>query len=330
MEKTIYIFSNGELKRRGNTIGFHSTEGTRYVPVEAVREIAVFGEVSLNKKFLEFLSQQEILLHYFSHHGYYMGTFYPREHYNAGLVTVRQVALYLDSRERLRLARSFVRGGCENIRRVLKYYINRGRKLEAVLNTIESAVTELEGIGSISSLMAVEGRVRQAYYSAWDEILQDKGFSFETRTKRPPQNRINTLISFLNSLLYTTILSEIYKTHLDPRIGYLHENNYRRFSLNLDVAEIFKPIIVDRLIFSLVGKSMIRAQDFREEQGGVYLKQSALRRIVQEYEKKLQITIMARKLRRKVSYRRLIRLELYKIQKHVLEDEPYEPFVANW
>lgn len=330
MEKTIYIFSNGELKRKGNTIGLQSTEGTRYVPVEAVREISVFGEVTLNKKFLEFLSQHEIVLHYFSHYGYYMGTFYPREHYNAGLITVRQAAFYLNVEERLRLARAFVRGGLENIRRVLKYYANRGRNVHAAVKAVESAILDVREIDSIPALMAVEGRVRENYYDAWDEILNDEGFSFGERTKRPPRNRMNALLSFLNSLLYTTILSEIYKTHLDPRIGYLHESNYRRFSLNLDVAEIFKPVIVDRLIFFLIGKSMIHIDDFREEHGGIYLKKSALQRVVQEYEKKLQTTIMARKLRRRVSYRRLIRLELYKIQKHILGEEEYEPFVASW
>ena len=66
----------------------------------------------------------------------------------------------------------------------------------------------------------------------------------ENRSKRPPQNRLNALISFLNSLCYVTTLAQIYKTHLDPRIGFLHETNFRRFSLNLDIAEIFKPIKV--------------------------------------------------------------------------------------
>ena len=72
------------------------------------------------------------------------------------------------------------------------------------------------------------------------------------------------MISFGNSIMYTTTLSEIYKTHLDPRIGYLHSTNFRRFTLSLDVSEIFKPIIIDRVIFTLLGRNMINGDDFEK------------------------------------------------------------------
>ncbi len=75
--------------------------------------------------------------------------------------------------------------------------------------------------------------------------------------------------------MYTSVLGEIYKTHLDPRVGYLHSTNDRRFSLNLDVAEIFKPIIVDRLIFSLVSKRVIVLKDFQKQKGGLVMSESA-------------------------------------------------------
>ena len=93
----------------------------------------------------------------------------------------------------------------------------------------------------------------------------------EKRTRRPPKSKINTVISFGNGLLYTVVLSEIYKTHLDPRIGFLHATNFRRFTLNLDVAEIFKPIIVDRTIFYLLNKQMLKKQHFMKELNQVYL-----------------------------------------------------------
>ena len=87
--------------------------------------------------------------------------------------------------------------------------------------------------------MAIEGNIRDIYYDGFDKIINDELFEFKRRTKRPPLNRLNSLISFGNSLLYTCVLREIYKTHLDPRIGYLHTTNNRRFTLNLDVAENF-------------------------------------------------------------------------------------------
>jgi len=200
----------------------------------------------------------------------------------------------------------------------------------SLIPAVEHALGDLETADSVANLMSIEGTVRQSYYGAWDVILSDPDFRFEHRSKRPPMNRINALISFLNSMLYTTVLSEVYKTHLDPRIGYLHESNYRRFSLNLDVAEVFRPIIVDRLIFSLIAKKVLKAGDFVEKQAGLYMKQDALRRVVKMYEERLRSLVTVRKLRRKVSYRRLIRLELYKVQKHIMGDTEYEPYISPW
>ena len=137
------------------------------------------------------------------------------------------------------------------------------------MEKIELGLNKIDSVESIAELMAVEGNTRELYYKGFDIIINDKDFMFEERTRRPPQNYLNTLISFGNTLAYTTCLSEIYKTHLDPRIGYLHSTNFRRFSLNLDVAEIFKPILVDRIIFNCIGKKIITKKERRKQNGKV-------------------------------------------------------------
>lgn len=330
MKKTIYIFSEGELRRKDNTLYYESEMGKKYLPVEDINEILAFGEVAFNKSFLEFISQKEILIHYFNYYGYYMGTFYPREHYNSGYMILKQAEHYLKDEKRLELAKAFVLGAYKNIRQVLKYYNNRGKELQEIINSIEVQIKNLDNCSGISQLMALEGHIREQYYKSFDIILQNKDFIFDERSRRPPKNPLNTLISFGNSIIYTLVLSEIYKTHLDPRIGFLHATNFRRFSLNLDVAEIFKPIIVDRLIFSLIDKKMITKNDFEKQLEGLLLKEKGKKTFVEELDKKLQTTINHRSIGRKVSYRRLIRLELYKITKHLLGEEHYEPFVAQW
>ena len=330
MKKTIYIFSDGDLHRKDNTIYFSTADGKKYLPVEDISELFVFGEVSLNKKFLEFVSQKEILIHYFNYYGYYMGTFYPREHYNSGYMTLRQAEHYLDNNKRMVIAKQFVAGAVANIKKVLRYYKNRGKNLQDYIEAIENLEQSLAYCQSISELMALEGNVRNYYYKAFDVILENPDFVFEERSRRPPKNHLNCLISFGNSILYTYILSEIYRTHLDPRIGFLHATNFRRFSLNLDVAEIFKPIIVDRLIFTLVGKRMITKADFEKGMEGVVLKEKGQRKFVDELDKRLKATIKHRSTGREASYRRLLRLELYKLEKHLMGEDIYEPFVAQW
>ncbi|MGB4028038.1 MAG: type I-B CRISPR-associated endonuclease Cas1b [Acetomicrobium sp.] len=332
MRQTMYILSSGTLERQQNTLVFKDGDGKkRYMPVETIADIQIFGELSFNKRFLEFLTQNEITMHFFNRYGYYVGSFYPREYYNSGCLILKQSEHYLDSKKRMDLARRFVSGAINNMKKVLEYYARRGvEDLSSALDKLDQYVAAVELQSSPEALMAIEGNARETYYSAFDAIIDNEEFAFAKRTRRPPQNRLNALISFGNSLLYVTVLSEIYRTHLDPRIGFLHATNFRRFSLNLDVAEIFKPIFVDRLIFSLINKNQLKARDFSSGVEGVYLSEAGRQKYIEEWEKRLRTTIDHPTLRRKVSYRRLIRLDLYKIEKHLLEDRPYEPYASRW
>jgi len=303
----------------------------KHFPIEQIREILVFGEIELNKRTLEFLGTHEVLVHFFNRFGNYIGSFYPKEHYNSGYMLVKQVEHYLDQTKRVDLARRFVQGALQNMLQVLRYYINRGKEdLQPVYDCVARQLLRLNGLGKVEQLMQAEGQAREAYYKAFDLVLGQEDFAFEERTRRPPQNRLNALLSFGNSLIYSLVLSEIYKTHLDPRIGFLHASNFRRFSLNLDVAEVFKPILVDRLVLSLIQKEQIKAQDFESGSGGLFLKEKAKRVFVEAWEKRLSTTFLHRGLDRNVSYRRLVRLELYKLEKHLLDDREYTPFRSRW
>lgn len=330
MKKTIYIFNDGEIKRKDNTLCFITEASKKYIPIEDINDILIFGEVSLNKSLLEYLSQKEILLHFFNYYGYYVGTYYPREHLNSGYMILKQAENYLDETKRLTIASSFVEGSSKNILNVIRYYKNRGKDLEGIEDSIMSLQNKIEICRNSDELMGIEGNIRDTYYKGFDLIIENDKFKFEQRTRRPPKNYLNTLISFGNSMMYVLVLSQIYKTHLDPRIGYLHTTNFRRFTLNLDVAEIFKPIIVDRIIFTLISKKMINENDFEKDMGGILLKEKGRKIFVQEFDDKLGTTIQHRELGRNVSYRRLIRMELYKLEKHLIGEKEYSPYISRW
>lgn len=328
--EVLYIFKSGRLERKNNTLSFVTDEGERkYIPVENVSEIYVFGEVDFNKRALEFLTEHEITLHMFNYYGYYMGSYYPREHYNSSYVLTKQVEKYLNEKERLEIAKRILEGCTKNMLKNLADYYGKIKELRDVADGIEEMLGKLKRSQNIEELMGVEANIRQAYYNAFDKIVAEPEFQFEKRTKRPPENEFNALISFGNSLLYTTVLSQIYQTHLDPRIGYLHTNNHRRFTLNLDIAEIFKPVIVDRMIFSLLNRKQITKKDFLKDMNGVFLSEKGKKTAVQEFNSRLDTTVYLDKLRRHVSYRTLIRIEAYKIEKHILDDEEYRPFVRK-
>lgn len=182
---------------------------------------------------------------------------------------------------------------------------------------------------TIEELMGIEGNIRKHYYAAWNMIINQE-ICFEKRVMHPPDNMINSLISFVNSLIYTKVLSEVYHTQLNPTISYLHEPGVRRYSLCLDIAEVFKPLIGDRLIFSLLNRKQITEDSFTKELNFLHLKKDSSRLIVQELEERLKKTIMHKELGRQVSYRYLIRLEAYKLVKHLIGEKEYEGFKIWW
>ena len=318
------------MKRKDNTLQFTTYEGEkRDIPIERISDIYVMSEMSFNTAFINYISQYGIPLHFFNYYNFYTGSFYPKEHLLAGQLLIKQVEHYLNFDERLMIAKKFIETAADNIYRNLRYYNSRGKELGDYMMQIDSYRKNISKSKSIEELMGIEGNIRKIYYSAWNVIVSQE-IRFEKRVMHPPDNMINSLISFVNSLIYAKVLSEIYHTQLDPTISYLHEPGYRRYSLSLDISEVFKPLIGDRLIFSLLNRNQITENSFTKELNFLHLKKEASKLIVSEFEKRLKTTIMHKELEKQVSYQYLIRLECYKIIKHILGEKEYEGFKIWW
>lgn len=330
MKKTYYIFSNGQIKRKDNTIQFIDEKSSKKdIPIETISDLYLMGEISLNTKFLNFIAQHEISAHFFNYYSFYTGSFYPRDYLQAGRMLVKQVEHYSDLTKRQAIAFQFLKAAADNIYRNLRYYSSRGHAIDGPMQEIDYLRRQLNCHLPINTLMGIEGNIRKTYYESWNVIVNQE-INFNLRVKRPPDNMINTLISFINSLIYTRTLSEIYHTQLDPTISYLHEPGVRRFSLALDIAEIFKPIIGDRLIFSLLNRKQITEDDFDQELNFLSLNKKAAMLICQEFDSALQRTVKHKELGRSVSYQYLIRLEVYKLAKHLMGEKEYSGFVFWW
>lgn len=324
--RNYYIFTNGRMKRKENTVYIENENGDKKaIPIEDIDTVHIFGEVDMNTKLLNFLCQQEKTVHFYNYYGFYSGSLMPRDRNVSGHLTVKQVQHYLDPERRFYLAFSFVEGAIFHMLRNLREYKNT----EEFQNKIKEELANAVQTKSISELMGCEGRAKETYYEAFNVILK-ADFSMEKREKRPPTNPVNALISFANSMIYTTVLNEIYHTQLNPTISYLHEPGQRRFSLSLDVAEIFKPLIADVIIFKLINNNMIKLEDFEEDVNYCYLNENGRKKFIKEFDQKLSTTIKHRKMKRNVSYRKIIRIECYKLIKHFLGDEVYTPFKAWW
>ena len=330
MQQSFYVYNNGDLKRKDNTLRFTSYDGEkRDIPIERISDIYVMSEMSFNTTFLSYISQYGIPIHFFNYYNFYTGSFYPKESNLAGQLLVNQVQHYTDYDKRLLIAKKFIQAAADNIYRNLRYYNGRDKDVSEYMKNIDSLRAGLVGVKSIQELMGIEGNIRKKYYAAWSVIINQE-IEFDKRVMHPPDNMINSLISFVNSLVYTRTLSEIYHTQLNPTISYLHEPGVRRYSLCLDISEVFKPLIGDRLIFSLLNRKQITENSFTKELNYLHLKKEASKLIVSEFENRMKQTIMHKELGRQVSYQYLIRLEAYKLIKHLIGEKEYEGFRIWW
>jgi len=360
MKRPYYIFSNGRLRRSQNTLRLERAGGERTpgadpddygtpsgeptgekvpFPIESVESLYLMGEIDVNAKLVTFLAQNEVPAFFFDYYGNYTAALYPREHLLSGRLKVAQVKHHLCSEQRLRLARAFVAAACYNILRVLKYYGSRldgeaACKVRAAMEEIEARASAVPQAPDVPTLMGLEGAARSSYYRAWPALLGKAGaaFPFDRRERQPPSNELNALISFGNSLCYTVCLRQLYHTALDPTVSYLHEPGDRRFSLALDLAEVFKPLLVDRAIFRLIKTRQIQPKHFEERLGGTYLKERGRKVFTEHWDERLRQTITHRRLGRKVSYERLARLEGYKLVRHLCDADadPFEGFKMWW
>lgn len=327
--KDLYLFNNGRLQRKDSTIYLVLEDGAKKtIPIEQVENLHIFAEMDFNTSFINLLNQKDVSLHFYNYYGYYSGSYVPRRKKVSGFVDLNQAAHVLDLNKRLYIVQQFVYSAIHHMLRNMRRYKEEVGEMISEIITLKEKVADAQ---DIQTLMGIEGKVRYTYYRSFNHIIKNPDFNFKKREKRPPTDPINALISYGNSLMYTAVLSEMYKTQLNPTISYLHEPGSRRFSLSLDLAEIFKPLLMDNLIFTLINKKMIRLEHFEYvEENICFLNDTGRKIFITEFENRMRTTIKHRKLNRQTSYRFLIRLECYKLIKHLIGDEDYKALKAWW
>lgn len=328
IDRNYHLIQDGILSKQDYTLLFENENGKKYLPIETMDSLNIYSNIIFSSGFFEFVNKKKFRVAMFNKYGRNIGTVFSSKHGSSSKTMLKQASLYLDSKRRLSVAKLLIIASMQNIRANVRYYykITQSEKLKECIQTLSNIVTEMNETNTIEQLMLVEARGHQTYYKVFNEILKKDSFHFVQRTKRPPKDPINALISFGNVFIYNRLATEIHKTSLDIRIGILHATNNRSESLNLDIAELFKPIIVDRAIFTLINKNMITANDYFEstDEGGIYLNKLG---------KKLFIEMLEEKLYQKVKYQNtytsydtLMRKEIQKILRYVLYQEKYKPY----
>ena len=330
MDRNYHVFSDGRLERNDDTLRLVTEDDEKkYIPVENAEAFFLHGQIDFNTRLMSFLNDKTVALHVFGWEDYYSGSVMPKRGQTSGKTVVKQVRAYEDSQHRRQLAAAIVHGSIHNMRTNVVYYNGRDYDLDGEIQDLEAAAGRVDESLPIDELMGVEATARKAYYRSFNEILPSE-FQLSRREYNPPPNEVNSLISFGNSLVYANCVSAIRATALDPTISYLHEPGERRYSLSLDLADLFKPILADRVLFRLVNRQQISASDFETELGSCLLNESGRKTYTKEFEEALERTVDHPELNRKVSYQYLMRLEAYKLKKHLLTGEEYSSFKRWW
>lgn len=338
MKRSFYLFNPGTLERRDNTLKFTAVltdeEGQeheqqpRYIPIEDVAELFCFGSLRANSALFNFLGQKDIPIHFFDYYENYTGSFMPRDGLLSGRALLAQAKAHSSKKRRTDFARKFIQGAAWNMVMNLNYYHRRGKNLDEEIKGIKSFTDTLSDAKNVEEVMGIEGNIRRIYYAAFDTIIDN--FCMGARSKLPPKNEVNALISFGNMLCYAETLRAVHQTQLNPTISFLHTPGERRYSLCLDISEIFKPIIVDRVIFKVLNKQLLQAQHFDHKFNSCLLNDKGKKIFVRAVEDRYNETFRHRSLGRNVSYRHLIKLECYKLLKDILGIEEYKPFKMYW
>jgi CRISPR-associated protein Cas1 len=323
--ETLYLLAGSKISRRDNTVRITPKDGkARNFPVESLKHIVVAGASQFNSELLTFLGKCGVRLSFLDYYGNFAGSLEAARPHASGAVHLAQAKIILDKGKRLALGKQILSAALHNLIANLRYYSYRGNvEIKPTIAEIRKHWNNLQQADSVERMMGCEGLSRQAYYAAWQHI--NLTLAIEKRTRRPPTDRINAMLSFCNGLVYSICRNELAKTHLDITLSFIHAPTQARASLALDLAEIFKPIIADRLIFTLVNRQMLDDRDFEEADNMCLLSEVGRRKVVDGFREKVDLE----QLEHMRGYRAVILREAFRLQAHILGMEPYKAYMQK-
>lgn len=301
------------------------------LPIQNVDAVALVGPVGATTQALHALLARGVPLFLVKTNGELLGRLAPAQGYHLAL---RQAQYRRDDDAdfALRFARAIVAGKIRN-QQVLASRIARRRKsetLRACLAQLKEAEAKARACESMDSLFGIEGSAARVHFDVLAEAFDPK-WGFEKRTRRPPRDPVNALLSLGYTFLGYAMMTALEIAGLDPYLGYFHQETYGRPALALDLIEEFRAPLVDSLTLGLLNRRLLREQDFgRDEADGVRLSPRGLRVFFREFSDKLESRVTVRRIGRPLSYRKLMEVQARRLANVLLgKAEGYEPFDAR-
>jgi len=328
---TLYVTEPGaRLEKEYRRLRVVDSEGKTLLvtPLARLSEVALVGRVGATTPALLTLLDAGIGLTFLTRQGRLRGRLTPPTGKNLPLRR-RQYQRADDPAFSLRLSRAIVGGKLRNSRTMARRMLRNGTgsppgQIERLKRCLQAAARSRD----IAGLMGQEGMGAKAYFSILRAALDDH-LVFGPRTRRPPQDPVNALLSLGYSLLTANLMTALEIVGLDPYCGFFHATAYGRPALALDAMEEFRPIIVDSVVLTLVNKRMLAADDFRSG-GGVYLTRTGLRVFFEQYTRRLNTTVFHPAAGRSLNYQKIFEVQARQVANMIQgEIDEYQPFLVK-
>ncbi|MCF0260179.1 MAG: CRISPR-associated endonuclease Cas1 [Erysipelotrichaceae bacterium] len=328
MLNPLYLYKSGELKRKDNSLVFITEEEEILIPIEQIHTIYCFSDVIVNSRLLQILNKHGIGILFFNYYGNCIGRFLPIHHKNGKLIT-QHVEGYQDERRRAYIASQIQNAAIQNSCNVLKYYHKKGMALEPLLQELKEMIHEIKDSNHVEDILLLEAKSKKAYYSGFDIILEESPFVFEKRTRKPPENEINAMMSYGYSLLYSTVLAQIDSSRLLPEIAFIHSIERNGPGLHYDLADIYKPVVVDRTILRLIRRREIKLSHFEKTIDGIYMCKEGVQIFLKEFEQVMKSTVTIG--HKSYSYRSVIARDIHHLTSYLEgKSGTFEPYIMRW
>ncbi len=329
---TLYLTEQGArlLRTHSRLIVEKDNKPLLQVPIIKINNIVIFGRVMVTVPVIELVLNEGIPCAFLSVNGRLKGTLEPIKSKNI-LLRIRQYERAKDEQFRVYLSRLFVYGKIRNQRRLIQRFAHNHPELnfEAELSELDIMLKHLQIKNNISGIMGIEGQATAVYFRAYSKLFKGE-LTFDQRSRRPPRNPVNALLSLGYTLLTNEYLSLITASGFDPYLGFYHGISYGRPSLALDMVEELRHPVIDMLALELVSRQMLKENDFvGDGSSGFFLSAEGKKTFFTQYEKRMNSEFMHPKTNERTTIRKVMRAQVYSLMKAVEENEIYEPFLIG-
>jgi CRISP-associated protein Cas1 len=303
------------------------------VPLIKIEGVVVFGRATISPAAIIELLERKIPLTFLTETGKYLGCLQPELTKNI-FVRSAQWEVSKNNDRQLHVVRGFIRGKLKNYRNTLLRARREGtiEEAEGSIASLDSTIQGLKSGANVNTLRGLEGAGSAVYFGLFGQLIRNPEFKFTVRTRRPPTDPVNALLSLGYTLLLNDIKSALNMIGFDPYLGYLHVQHYGRPSLALDLMEEFRPIVVDAFVLAALNRKEIMPEHFTQEpiSNAVFLTKEGWQVFLRLYEKKKQSEFKHPVLNQKCSYQRSFEIQCRLLAKYLMgETDKYPPLILK-